>query len=162
MESNEASVPFLRRVARDLTRQHQGQLHRLGIILPSRRAERSLRHAFSLEADGPVMSPGIWSIESVMMGFAGRRPVSPVEQLLALYHVHQTETDAEALEDFLKWGPTLLRDFGEIDRHGVDAQALYRELKEVETLAEWGLDLPTDLMQRRLNLWLKMPRLYQG
>jgi len=32
MESNEASVPFLRRVARDLTRQHQGQLHRLGII----------------------------------------------------------------------------------------------------------------------------------
>lgn len=162
MESNEASVPFLRRVARDLTRQHQGQLHRLGIILPSRRAERSLRHAFSLEADGPVMSPGIWSIESVMMGFAGRRPVSPVEQLLALYHVHQTETDAEALEDFLKWGPTLLRDFGEIDRHGVDAQALYRELKEVETLAEWGLDLPTDLMQRRLDLWLKMPRLYQG
>ena len=46
---------------------------------------------------------------------------------------------------------------------GVDAQALYRELKEVENPGRMGgLIYPTDLMQRRLNLWLKMPRLYQG
>ncbi|NDD50613.1 MAG: hypothetical protein EBZ34_04185, partial [Flavobacteriia bacterium] len=56
---------FLDRVAREIIAESP-QLHRSGIILPSRRAQRALRQAFQKHLQQPALSPAIWPVESVM------------------------------------------------------------------------------------------------
>ena len=152
---------FLDRVAREIAAQSP-RLHRAGIILPSRRAERALRHAFQKNLTQAALSPAIWPIESVMHDLAQRDAARPMDQLLILFAAHEEifQSRSQGLEEFLRWAPTVLRDFGEMDRHGVDATAAYSEMREIEALAHWGLDEPTELMQRRLELWRQMPDLY--
>ena len=152
-------TPFLQRVAQ--TAAECGvPLHRVGIVLPTRRAERSLRRYWA--QDQPILSPSVWAIEEVMADLAGIPAASPTEQLLALFSAHRqvAGTHADPLDEFLRWAPTILRDFGELDRHGADANAALRELREIEALGEWGLEEPTELMQRRLGLWRQLPELY--
>ena len=152
-------TPFLQRVAQ--TAAECGvPLHRVGIVLPTRRAERSLRRYWA--QDQPILSPSVWAIEEVMADLAGIPAASPTEQLLALFSAHRqvAGTHADPLDEFLRLAPTILRDFGELDRHGADANAALRELREIEALGEWGLEEPTELMQRRLGLWRQLPELY--
>ena len=153
---------FLDRVAREIQAEAT-PLHRVGIVLPSRRAERALRHAFQKQVSHPVLSPAIWPIEAVMQDLAERHPARAMDQLLVLFAAHEDvfESRSQPLEEFLRWAPTVLRDFGEMDRHGVDAEAVYREMREIEALQQWGLDHPTELMERRLELWKQLPGLYR-
>ena len=152
-------IPFLQRVAEAAT-SCGVPLHRVGIVLPTRRAERSLRRHWG--QGQPVLSPSVWAIEEVMADLAGVAAASPTEQLLALFSAHRKVAGAHAdpLDEFLRWAPTILRDFGELDRHGADTLAALRELREIEALGEWGLDQPTELMSRRLTLWRQLPELY--
>ncbi|MCF8212808.1 MAG: PD-(D/E)XK nuclease family protein [Cryomorphaceae bacterium] len=152
-------IPFLQRVAEAAT-SCGVPLHRVGIVLPTRRAERSLRRHWGQGT--PVLSPSVWAIEEVMADLAGVAAASPTEQLLALFSAHRKVAGAHAdpLDEFLRWAPTILRDFGELDRHGADTLAALRELREIEALGEWGLDQPTELMSRRLTLWRQLPDLY--
>ena len=152
-------IPFLQRVAEAAT-SCGVPLHRVGIVLPTRRAERSLRRHWG--QGHPVLSPSVWAIEEVMADLAGVAAASPTEQLLALFSAHRRVAGAHAdpLDEFLRWAPTILRDFGELDRHGADTLAALRELREIEALGEWGLDQPTELMSRRLTLWRQLPELY--
>ena len=152
-------IPFLQRVAEAAT-SCGVPLHRVGIVLPPRRAERSLRRHWGQGT--PVLSPSVWAIEEVMADLAGVAAASPTEQLLALFSAHRKVAGAHAdpLDEFLRWAPTILRDFGELDRHGADTLAALRELREIEALGEWGLDQPTELMSRRLTLWRQLPELY--
>lgn len=152
-------IPFLQRVAEAAT-SCGVPLHRVGIVLPTRRAERSLRRHWG--QGKPVLSPSVWAIEEVMADLAGVAAASPTEQLLALFSAHRKVAGAHAdpLDEFLRWAPTILRDFGELDRHGADTLAALRELREIEALGEWGLDQPTELMSRRLTLWRQLPELY--
>ena len=151
--------PFLKHVA-ETAASCGVPLHRVGIVLPTRRAERSLRRHWGQAQ--PLLSPSVWAIEEVMADLAGIPAASPTEQLLSLFSAHRTIAGAHAdpLDEFLRWAPTILRDFGELDRHGADANAALRELREIEALGEWGLDEPTELMQRRLGLWRQLPELY--
>ncbi len=152
-------IPFLQRVAEAAT-SCGVPLHRVGIVLPTRRAERSLRRHWGQGT--PVLSPSVWAIEEVMANLTGVAAASPTEQLLALFSAHRKVAGAHAdpLDEFLRWAPTILRDFGELDRHGADTLAALRELREIEALGEWGLDQPTELMSRRLTLWRQLPELY--
>ncbi len=152
-------IPFLQRVA-ETAASCGVPLHRVGIVLPTRRAERSLRRHWG--QDQPLLSPSVWAIEEVMADLAGIPAASPTEQLLSLFSAHRQVAGAHAdpLDEFLRWAPTVLRDLGELDRHGADAQAALRELREIEALGEWGLEEPTELMQRRLGLWRQLPELY--
>ena len=152
-------IPFLQRVAEAAT-SCGVPLHRVGIVLPTRRAERSLRRHWG--QGQPVLSPSVWAIEEVMAYLAGVAAASPTEQLLALFAAHRkvARSHADPLDEFLRWAPTILRDFGELDRHGADTLAALRELREIEALGEWGLDQPTELMSRRLTLWRQLPELY--
>ena len=79
---------FLDRVAREIAAQSP-RLHRAGIILPSRRAERALRHAFQKNLTQAALSPAIWPIESVMHDLAQRDAARPMDQLLILFAAHE-------------------------------------------------------------------------
>ena len=53
---------FLTRVSIALLEQYS-EIHRVGIIVPSKRAERVLRQAILEEISSPVLSPAIFTIE---------------------------------------------------------------------------------------------------
>ncbi|HAB35830.1 MAG TPA: hypothetical protein DCE58_04430 [Cryomorphaceae bacterium] len=152
---------FLDRVAREILAESP-QLHRSGIILPSRRAQRAIRQAFQNQLKNPALSPAIWPVETVMQELAQREPARPMDQLMVLFAAHEEvfQSRSQPLEEFLRWAPTVLRDFGEMDRHGVNASEVYTEMREIEALSLWGLDEPTELMTRRLDLWKQLPALY--
>ena len=152
---------FLTRVSIALLEQYS-EIHRVGIIVPSKRAERVLRQAILEEISSPVLSPAIFTIEEIMAELSGLDMVNNMDQLIILYDSYErlNEGFSDSLDEFLKWAPTVLRDFDEIHRFGVDNKNIFREMQEIESLSQWGLDKPTDLMTRRLNLWKQLPNLF--
>lgn len=155
---------FLDHVATELYAAHADQLHRLGVILPTHRAERALRLALGRAAGQAIMTPAIWPIEKVMTQLSGLHQASPMEQLLILFEAHQqvAQSQAQSLDDFLHWAPVALRDFGEIDRNGVDAHALYEDMSNIERIAQWGVEEPSTTMAARLAMWGAMPATYDA
>ena len=152
---------FLTRVSIALLEQYS-EIHRVGIIVPSKRAERVLRQAILEEITTPVLSPAIFTIEEVMADLSGLGVANSMDQLIILYDSYEklNEGFSDSLDDFLKWAPAVLRDFDEIHRFGVDSKKIFKEMQEIESLEQWGLDEPTDLMNRRLVLWRQLPGLF--
>ena len=152
---------FLTRVSIAILEQYS-EIHRVGIIVPSKRAERVLRQAILEEVPSPVLSPAIFTIEEIMADLSGLDMANSMDQLITLYDSYEklNEGYSDSLDEFLKWAPTVLKDFDEIHRFGVDSKKIFKEMQEIESLAQWGLDKPTDLMNRRLNLWRQLPDLF--
>ena len=153
---------FLSRVAVDILESFS-KIHRVAILVTSKRAERALRRALMDEAASPIISPAIFTIEQFMMDLSGLSTANTMDQLIVLYDSYKKikNNNAESLEDFLKWSPTVLKDFDEIQRFGVDIEKVYKDLKEIESISQWGLKEPTKLMTRRINLWKEIPELFK-
>ncbi len=153
---------FLSRVASDIL-ENFSKIHRVAILVTSKRTERALRKALMDETSSPIISPAIFTIEKFMMDLSGLSMANSMDQLIVLYDSYREikNNNSESLEDFLKWGPTVLKDFDEIHRFGVDIDKIYRDLKEIESISQWGLEEPTKLMVRRINLWKDLPELFQ-
>ena len=153
---------FLSRVAVDILESFS-KIHRVAILVTSKRTERALRRALMNEAASPIISPAIFTIEQFMMDLSGLSMANTMDQLIVLYDSYKKikNNNAESLEDFLKWSPTVLKDFDEIQRFGVDIDKVYKDLKEIESISQWGLEKPTKLMTRRINLWKEIPELFK-
>ena len=57
----------------------------------------------------------------------------------------------------------LLQDFNEIDRHLVDAEALFETLSALNELKHWtAADEPTPMIERQLEFWKSLLPIYKG
>ncbi|MCB0515412.1 MAG: PD-(D/E)XK nuclease family protein [Chitinophagales bacterium] len=174
---------FLFQVLQTFTEKDLAQLGNYCFVFPTRRAARIFENMLLQKfAQHTFWAPSFFSIADFVQEMCQQTLGNDIGLLLELYQVYvQTET-ADAilpLDTFLPWGEVLLKDFDEIDKYLVDADALFSilgDIKEIESI--YGADNDafeavarlrnilsaeekTELMQRFLRIWQQLPYLYK-
>lgn len=134
---------FLKQVAHDLTGRFGADMKDLVVLFPSRRARLFFNTCLWQEVKAPLWAPRYLSLEEL---FAEHSPYLPADTILligelykiyvAVYNEYAEEPTTESLDEFYFFGETLLNDFDEIDKSGVLAKSLFRNLRELDELKD--------------------------
>lgn len=150
--------PFLKRLAGALIAEHRGDLHRVAVVLPGRRAGIFLRKYLAKALGAAYWSPEMLDMGGFMERLTGIRQASSMEMLFQLYRIHQDLMGPEAgsMEDLLQWAPVTLRDMSEVDAHLLDLDNFYRDFNNYHEIEEWSflrMEPPSRGQQSQMKRW---------
>ncbi len=157
---------MLEQLAEILWERHSGQLDRVAVVLPGRRAGLHLQKYLAAIAKRPFWAPDMIDAGGLMERLSGFRQGDATELLFLLYEVHRERSGAHAdtLAGFMQWGPVALRDMSEVDAHLLDLDDLYRELRDYHEIEEWSMRLgeQSPAQQRLAQQWRHTGPLHRG
>ncbi len=130
---------FLELIAGELLK--TGDLHQKTVVLPNKRSAVFLKKTLVEQAQKPVLSPQILSIENFLSSWS---PYQPADWLVLLFEFYKTYKDiykdkAQSFDEFVHWAPTVLQDFNEIDSFGINAKEVFTYINEVKKIEDWQL-----------------------
>lgn len=136
------SHSFLQSVA-DYYCQSPHRLANLTMVFPNKRSAMFMRMYFKKRLKGVVFLPRMVSISYfTQMHAGGSQLASPIEQLFTLYDCyrrvlrrHGREEDIRDFDTFIFWGLIILRDFDDVDSYMVDAEMLFRNLRNEKEIS---------------------------
>lgn len=170
---------FLEIVAQDLYIKNNGDLSKVTIVFPNKRASLFFNKALAEITDKPMWSPQYTTISELFRLHTTLETGDRIKLICDLYLSYKkiTGTD-ESLDRFYSWGELLLNDFDDIDKHMADAEKVFallgdiHELDGVEYLTEqqqqvlqqffsnFSKDHNTELKMRFLKLWNRFHDIY--
>ena len=172
--------PFLYYVAQDLIKRYGNNLSEVTIVFPGKRAELYMNSFLSYFAQGPVWAPRFRTIDELFQQMSPLTASDNILNVCRLYRIYaQIVTKAEPLDEFYGWGEILMNDFNDIDKHLVDANALFANATDLAALeatdylseeqtealkqffANFDPERQTELKQRFLEMWKAMPEMYR-
>jgi len=127
------------------------------IVLPGNRPKLFFRRAFQKQQKVGLL-PKFLSIDEFIQSVSGMQGISQIQFWFQAYESYQkiTETPDE-FEVFLKWIPTLQKDFDDINSSLVNPEELFEYLVSAERIKKWGheqLELGNNqLMSNHLYFW---------
>ena len=173
---------FLNHVARDLMLRFGNDMTKVCVVFPNKRARLFINEEFLSLSTAPMWAPEYATIAELFESIIGDNVAAGISANCILYYIYKEliGEKAESLDKFWGWGEIILSDFDDIDKHLVDADALFLNAKELEAMD--SLDFLTDnqrealerffgsftpenktrLQERFTELWSIMPELYHG
>lgn len=173
---------FLNHVARDLILRFGNDQTNVCVVFPNKRARLFINEEFLSLSDKPMWAPEYATIGELFEFIIGDNVCAGISANCILYYLYKelVGDKAESLDKFWGWGEIILSDFDDIDKHLVDADALFLNAKELEAME--SLDFLTDnqrqaleqffgsftpenktrIQERFTELWNIMPDLYHG
>jgi len=171
---------FTQQIINDLSENELVELQHSCYIFPTRRGgihfENELAKKYTQQT---FWAPGIMDIADFVEEVIGRKKTDDMTLLFELYDVYlQFDDTIESFEKFYPWGEIILKDFDEIDKYLVDAQALYQnilEIKEIEAMfganeealsavqnfrKVLNVDEQSELLSRFLSVWKVVGEVY--
>ncbi len=166
MTKQKEAQSFLRQVSDTLLQSGQGDYSETAVVFPNRRAGLYFRRHLARGITKPVWSPAVFSVEDFILNLSGKALATDEQLLLSLYSVY-TETEgkhARDLNDFLSWGPVLLRDFSDIDVYLADPAEVFSYLSEARALSLWSPERKklTEFQQAYLHFYQNLILYYEG
>lgn len=156
---------FIDRIATHIF-EEQLPLEHLTIVLPSQRAKKYLQRALFKAYGKPIFSPKIITMNRWVQELSPLPIIEPTRALFKLYDIH-LEVDKEepqTLDEFFKWGKTLMSDFDEMDRYLIDSKDLFRNLADIKDIENWSFDSEEQLTEgqmRFMRFWDLLTDYYQ-
>lgn len=169
---------FLEAVAADMLRKFNTDMGHVAVVFPNKRAALFLNQAIAKQSDKPLWSPAYITISDL---FRQHSTLTVADQITAIAILHDsynavTGSD-EDLDKFFSWGQLLLADFDDLDKNMGDASMIFRNLSDLHEMDDYSyLDDEqiklirrffsnfsadkTQLEERFLNLWTKLPDVY--
>ena len=174
------SEPFLKLVASDLLEKFPGGMHNVRVVFPGKRARLFLNNHILSQSDSPLWAPTAITMQELFLSMSPYSIIDPIEAVCILYRIYlrHLPDDAESLDRFFGWGQVMLNDFDDIDKHLVDAHALFTNIKDLEDLtsdkyltpeqeetlkrffATFSVESNTQLRERFRRMWAAMPGIY--
>ena len=131
---------FLKELAEQIYKEHP-QLDGLTLVFPNRRAALYFQKHLSSVLTKPAFAPRLITIEDFISGYSDLKVPDKLELVHRLHKTYQTimssgsaERAAEPFDQFYFWGDMLLRDFDEIDKYMVNAEQLFKDLRNQKEL----------------------------
>ncbi len=156
--------PFLDKLARYIHTHYAQNLSDVCVVLPSRRAKVFLKAHLSEVFDKPVWAPQLFSIEDFIAELVEGESLDSLSALFEFYEVYTgiEKEEAQSLDDFLQWAPTLLNDFNELDQYLVNAPDLFDYLSDEKAIALWNVDgsALSDFQKKYLQFWKSLANYY--
>lgn len=130
---------FLKSVAKFYTDKYiDKDISRLTFVLPNKRSGTFLLRYFREASFGrPVIAPEILSISDFVARNVSSVPDSRLDLLFRLYscYVNLPGADSElSFEKFSSWGETLLNDFNEVDMQMANAEELFKNVSDLNSI----------------------------
>lgn len=134
---------FLHCVARMFIQQEAKSLKDYCFVFPNRRSCVFFEKEFASLSTIPAILPCITSITDFVSDITQMVVGSRVELLLDLYqeYLNILRDNAESFDEFSFWGEMIINDFSDIDLHLVDADKIFRNLKEIKEIGTDYLSL---------------------
>lgn len=126
---------FLHLLAQDLIRKFPVHPEQITVIFPNKRAGLFLAEELSRLAATPYWMPDIVTLDEYMERCTGLQTPEDLILIIKLFKAYiKASGSEERFEDFYFWGHMLLEDFDDIDKHLVEAQALFHNLVSLKEL----------------------------
>ncbi|MEE4176830.1 MAG: PD-(D/E)XK nuclease family protein [Bacteroides sp.] len=131
---------FLEEVAVHVLEKYGSNTGDICLVTPNRRAGLFLRKHIAKRVTQPTWSPAFLSIEDFVNRISGYQVADNLSLMFHFYHVYQTiEGDkSDPLDEFLRWGSVLLRDFDEIDSSLENPDELFTYLVDIKYIETWN------------------------
>ena len=157
---------FLDKIVNHLLQKYSENLSEIVIVLPNKRAKVFLLDKLKNHFENYFFAPQIVSIEEFVQELSGVRAIDNIELLFEFYQVYLRLNNSESpqnFDQFSNWATILLQDFNEIDRYLIEPNYVFSYLKDIEVLKRWDLsiDQKTELIDKQLLFWDKLPEYYQ-
>jgi ATP-dependent helicase/nuclease subunit B len=157
---------FLEEVAEFVLANYADATGEICLVTPNRRAGLFFRKHLSSRINKPMWAPEVLSIEDFINRISLLEVTDNISLLFSFYDVYRRiEGDAaRPIDDFMRWGPVLLRDFDEIDATLEDPGQLFDYLRDVKRIETWNPDgsPPTEFQKNYLSFFSKLKQYHHA
>lgn len=146
---------FLHKVITELL-EKSSDLSGFSFIIPGKRPIEFIKQILKEKGYSGLL-PEFFTIDEFLHSIAGKQEIKGIALWLLAYQTYLTQHPDETLSEFLKWYPTLQKDWDDMLKfHGRDTDILQWMLAE-ERIKNWG-DMLGEETPRKKNLqfWRKM------
>ncbi|KFF10479.1 hypothetical protein IW15_19255 [Chryseobacterium soli] len=152
-------MKFLNKIIDELLVQNT-DLSVFNIVLPGKRPIVFIRQILE-ENNYSGFLPNFFTIEELIDRIADKLPIQGISLWLFSFDVYQSMNfiPRESFADFLKWFPTLQKDWDDILKFSDSDEAVLQYMFDEERIKEWAQDLgdDEDVPRRKfLNFWKNM------
>lgn len=156
-------MKFISELTKFLLAQTQ-PLHEWVVVVPSQRSVRYIQKALYEQAEKPILSPKIITINRFFETVSPLHILDKTRLLFNLYNVHKQHSTAEnkTFDEFYNWGKTLLSDFDEIDRYQIQSKQLFKNLQDIKEIENWSFNSEnlTETQLKFIQFWKELGTYY--
>ncbi|SEH32082.1 PD-(D/E)XK nuclease family protein [Chryseobacterium culicis] len=152
-------MKFLNKIIHELLAQNT-DLSAFNIILPGKRPIVFIRQILE-ENNYSGFLPNFFTVEELINTIADRQPIQGIPLWLFSFDVYRSLNliPRDDFSDFLKWFPTLQKDWDDILKFSDSDEAVLQYMFDEERIKEWAQDLGEDddvPRKKFLNFWQNM------
>lgn len=144
-EEGSVPVPFLETLAAAY-RANFDDLSEFCFVFPNKRAGTFFLKYLKDCSDTTIMAPEVTSITDFVSELSGHDVASRIDLIFRLYNIYRNAGEEDKVgkrsdvtfrdfDSFRNWGETLLYDFSEVDQYDVDADSLFKNVKDYREIA---------------------------
>lgn len=152
-------MKFLNKIIRELLSQNT-DLSAFNIVLPGKRPIVFIRQILE-EHQYSGFLPNFFTVEELIDTIADQQPIQGISLWLFAFDIYKSLNliPNDDFADFLKWFPTLQKDWDDILKFSDSDQAVLEYMFDEERIKEWAQDLGDDddvPRKKFLNFWRNM------
>ena len=149
-------MQFLHRIISELLENHK-KLSSLDIVLPGKRPMVFIKRILQ-EKRYQGLLPNFVTIDELIAELSDDLEIKGIALWLFAYRTYQKVDSSEDFSGFLKWFPTLQKDWDDMMKFSENDQKILEWMLDEERIKNWGEDLGDEdnARKRNLNFWRKM------
>ena len=149
-------MQFLQNIISELLENHQ-DLSALDIVLPGKRPMVFIKRILQ-EKQYQGLLPNFVTIDELIAELSENVEIKGIALWLFSFRIYNKIDSSEDFSGFLKWFPTLQKDWDDMMKFSDDDQKILLWMLDEERIKNWGEDLGDDdnPRKRNLNFWRKM------
>jgi len=149
-------MKFLSKIISELLSE-TSDLSQTVVVLPGKRPVVFLKQILK-EQKYEGFLPEFFTVDELIKKISGKQHIQGISLWLFGYDVYKKIYPEETLENFLKWFPTLLKDWDDMLKFSEDDKAVLEYMLDDERIKNWGETLGDgdNARKRNLNFWKKM------
>ncbi|MBO6200129.1 MAG: PD-(D/E)XK nuclease family protein [Chryseobacterium sp.] len=149
-------MQFLHRIISELLENHK-DLSALDIVLPGKRPMVFIKRILQ-EKQYQGLLPNFITIDELIAELSEDLEIKGIALWLFAYRTYQKVDSSEDFSGFLKWFPTLQKDWDDMMKFSENDQKILEWMLDEERIKNWGEDLGDEdnARKRNLNFWRKM------
>lgn len=149
-------MQFLQKIITELLENHQ-DISELDIVLPGKRPMVFIKRILQ-EKQYQGLLPNFVTIDELIAELSENVEIKGIALWLFSFRIYNKIDSSEDFSGFLKWFPTLQKDWDDMMKFSDDDQKILLWMLDEERIKNWGENLGDDdnPRKRNLNFWRKM------
>ena len=149
-------MKFLSKIISELLSE-TSDLSQTVVVLPGKRPVVFLKQILK-EQKYEGFLPEFFTVDELIKKISGKQHIQGISLWLFGYDVYKKIYPEETLENFLKWFPTLQKDWDDMLKFSEEDKAVLEYMLDDERIKNWGETLGDgdNARKRNLNFWKKM------